>query len=253
MAILTTADVRSVEFTERRKGYDPDEIAAFIDDICETIAAQKDAIEAATAKETDLSSRVTELESALAQVRSELETERSQNTQALEEAAVALEAAKIERASLVEQLENSSRNSEVSESVELLASAHKTAEETIARANEHAQRTRDDADAYASETRESADTYAGQVREEADQDAAGTRRDAEAEVETLRSQAAELRAGQEAYRDRIVGVLRSALEFMEGAATTDTVIDGDANDDAVFTDDGNDGEHDNGTEGGFFQ
>lgn len=258
MTILSTADVRSVEFNERRKGYDPDEISAFVDDVCETIAAQKDDIDAKQAQLDSLNVRVADIEEQARQAQEELAAEREANRQALEEAALALAKAKEEHQAMLAEMDNSPRNQEVSQSVELLTSAHKTAEETIAKANDEAASVSAAAEQYAAEVRAEADTYADGARRDADAYAADTRADAQRSVEELTSQAAELRASQEAYRERITGVLRSALEFIEGSMTVDVIVEGDEEDADVFdaSTDGSEPENEQGedpsTGGGYF-
>jgi DivIVA domain-containing protein len=229
MTILSTADIRSVEFTSARKGYDHDEVAAFIDDVCETIADQKDAITALTydldsiregagevsAEQESLSARVAELEAALAHAVRELADEKQANTQALENAAGALSRAQHEHKDMKEKLEQAQEYSQVTPSVELLTSAQHTAEMTIARATKLAESMTRESDEYSARTRAEADTYSVAVREQAERD-----------LEDLNNEFDNLKNAQSDYRKQVSSVLRSALEFIEGSLTLDTTPQG---------------------------
>lgn len=211
MTNLTPADVAVLEFSEKRKGYDPDEVQLFMDDVRETLAAGAERVStlerelaSATSRAEALSAQagqVTEADTALhAEVdalRGELAREKAASKQALDEAAAALASAK-------EQLSQMEGATQAAEAVELLEAARLTAQETISRAREHSERVRLEGDIYAANTREAADTYSIAIREAAERDLAG-----------IRTEAAALRESEAAYRSRAAGILRSALEFIE--------------------------------------
>lgn len=209
MTILSTADVRGVEFTERRKGFDPEEIAAFTDDVCETIAHQKDLITAADERIAELEAKVSEvanvaneegaeiedLRTKVAELEAALLAEKTENEAALEQAATALATAQANQASMQARLDEVGENTGVTESVDLLTSAHKTAEDVIARANAAAEETTAKADEYYDDMVSAAATELAETKAAADS----------------------VRTAAEEYRAQALSVLRSATEFLQGA------------------------------------
>ena len=217
MTILSTADIRSVDFSERRKGFDPEEVSAFTDDVCETIADQKDMITAAEeriatleaeikqlsllgsdndSEKVDLRNRVTQLES-------DLKSEKQENESTLEQAAGALAAAQANQATMQARLDEASEKSGVTDSVDVLASAHRTAEDVLARANDTAANTLAEADAY----------HANMVSASA------------AEVAEAEHAIADAREKLAEYRTQALSVLRSATSFLEGSEVADAVAE----------------------------
>ena len=228
MTILSTADIRSVDFSERRKGFDPEEVSAFTDDVCETIADQKDMITAAEERIATLEAEIKQLSllgsdndsekidlrNRVAQLESDLQSEKQENESTLEQAAGALAAAQANQATMQTRMDEAQANmqarlneasekSGVTDSVDVLASAHRTAEDVLARANYTAANTLAEADAY----------HANMVSASAAEVA-----EAEHSIAGAREKLAE-------YRTQALSVLRSATSFLEGSEVADAVAE----------------------------
>ncbi len=217
MTILSTADIRSVDFSERRKGFDPEEVSAFTDDVCETIADQKDMITAAEERIATLEAEIkqlsllgsdndsekVDLRNRVAQLESDLQSEKQENESTLEQAAGALAAAQANQATMQARLDEASEKSGVTDSVDVLASAHRTAEDVLARANDTAANTLAEADAY----------HANMVSASA------------AEVAEAEQTVADAREKLAEYRTQALSVLRSATSFLEGSEVADAVAE----------------------------
>lgn len=241
MSILTTPEIRAIEFTERRKGFDPDEVAAFMDDVCETIVAANEGTKAAQDEAASLRTRVADLEAEAARLSAraaDLEAEHEANRSALSEAAAGLASAQESLLHMQAEVDQMRAVSGVSESVELLSSAQATAAETITRAQNYAEELRVAADGYAASAHADADLYSRNTRGEADNYSVNLREIAEQDLVQLRVQAEALRDGEAAYRSRVASVLRSALEFVEGAvAGSELPAVAEGNVDDMFIDD----------------
>lgn len=229
MTNLTPAEVRTIEFTERRKGLDKDEVEAFMEDVCATLVAADEryagvsgAIDEQRARAEAAEARLAELEAQLAQAQADLGSmqgegaaERDANRVALEEATAALAEAQQAMQEMADELNAMRATAGVTESVDLLFSAQQAAADTINRANALATETRREADDYAAVVRAEADDYAAATREETNRWAEDIRVQAEQDLVNLREQAAQLRDRESEYRAQVSSVLRSALEFVD--------------------------------------
>ncbi|CAN5903466.1 hypothetical protein BH23ACT2_BH23ACT2_30710 [soil metagenome] len=182
--------IASHAFARARKGYEPDEVRAFLVQLASQIRLSEQ-------RRNDLERRVVELE------------RRATDPRDLDEAAVT-ELLGEETARVLESARTAA--------AEIRARAEEQATTATTGANEAAAATRTAADQYADEERTAADEYAATIRAVTDQEVAQQRAEANAAVEGMRTEAesvlvdrtaeadvaaAAVRADGDGYRDRV--------------------------------------------------
>lgn len=184
---LTSSDFETQVFTERFRGYDPEEVDAFLDRVATRFV--------------ELEERIVELE----ERRVELEEERDLALQRAEQGTPA--PAEAEQAASTSETENVLRRT--------LIMAERTAEATVAEARAEAEQMREDARIEAGETIQSANEEAARTRDEANIAASAAWSAASDAAGRVRQAVAEIRAFHEDYRDRVEAVISEQFAYLD--------------------------------------
>lgn len=184
---LTSSDFETQVFTERFRGYDPEEVDAFLDRVATRFV--------------ELEERIVELEERCV----ELEEERDLALQRAEQGTPA--PAEAEQAASTSETENVLRRT--------LIMAERTAEATVAEARAEAEQMREDARIEAGETIQSANEEAARTRDEANIAASAAWSAASDAAARVRQAVAEIRAFHEDYRDRVEAVISEQFAYLD--------------------------------------
>lgn len=175
---LTPQDIEKRIFRERRRGYDPEDVDAFLDEVAERIAElerQRDRAQARLAELEDSSAGARETETLLSRT-----------------------------------LISAERTAE-----QTVATAKQDAERFRSEAAQEAERMQEEARREASEVIEEAKQEAEELRRSAEHDAMREREFARAGSERVRRAVVELREFREDYRERVQAVIAEQLAALD--------------------------------------